>query len=147
MSYKDYLKSQHWNKTKKRFVNKPSHKYCYVCLSEDNLHVHHKSYKNKNGDSILGNEYGGQLVRLCSDCHNLWHKYYGLDDFCSLKKLRKICSLISSGMGKEESFRISSVRKEYISTVNDLSANGKWKPIRGMHRSLGYVKQNANHTN
>lgn len=41
---------------------------CSLCGSNDNLHVHHKTYKR------IGCEAVTDLSVLCSTCHGLWHK-------------------------------------------------------------------------
>jgi len=68
MSYKNYLSSSHWKKTRKRTFKKKG-KYCRFCLSKNKLHVHHIKYN-------FFEEKNGQLAVLCARCHGLWHRYH-----------------------------------------------------------------------
>ena len=60
--YRQYLKSGHWNFTKKRALKRAGKK-CEVCRSEVDLQVHHKSYEN------LWDEKPADLIVLCECCH------------------------------------------------------------------------------
>ena len=82
-NYRDYLLTEHWKNVKGRFFksktfkNYQNHRHsegcgrCFVCLKNDKLHVHHKSYRR------LGKEHiGRDLVALCSVCHKDLHGKY-----------------------------------------------------------------------
>jgi hypothetical protein len=64
MKYTDYLKTEHWDKKKKQHYKKArQRRKCFVCGSEDNLHVHHNTYENLNKEKLQ------DLVTLCKDHH------------------------------------------------------------------------------
>jgi len=69
-SYGEYLKSDEWKKIKIRFDKREKFRKCYICKSENNLDVHHKTYKA----IAMKNPYK-YLFRLCRDCHNKIHEY------------------------------------------------------------------------
>jgi len=66
--YAGYLKSKHWlSKRKEFYSSKYSHGCCEVCGCDENLQIHHKSYKK------LHNEPLSDLCCLCGDCHLTVH--------------------------------------------------------------------------
>ncbi|MGL5713601.1 MAG: HNH endonuclease [Paraclostridium sp.] len=67
--YKEYLKSDEWKRIKKLVLERDNNK-CILCDSEDNLHIHHKTYQNifKEIDHM------DDLITLCSKCHTKEHK-------------------------------------------------------------------------
>lgn len=68
LEYKEYLLTEHWNHTRKRFLRSKWYKgVCFCCGSDKNLHVHHKTYKN------IQNEPLRNLVCLCGSCHKTVH--------------------------------------------------------------------------
>lgn len=66
MPYLDYLKTKHWQHIRERALRWANYK-CSICFSKNNLHVHHKTYKNK------GQELCKDVVVLCKNCHELYH--------------------------------------------------------------------------
>jgi len=62
MKYRNYLKSKHWDKTKK-YLAVIEDKECWVCGIKEHLQVHHLHYKS------LGYEDGSELIYLCSEHH------------------------------------------------------------------------------
>ena len=67
MAYKDYLTTKHWTELKKVIKEQYSHA-CSLCVSRENLHVHHRSYTR------IGREFWGDVILLCAKCHELFHK-------------------------------------------------------------------------
>lgn len=65
--YEQYLKSEWWKKIRTEKLYEATHK-CAVCASLKNLNVHHNMYDR------LGHEELSDLVVLCEDCHELFHK-------------------------------------------------------------------------
>ena len=66
--YEGYLRSEHWQDVRRRYWNSKLHDgCCYVCGSDKNLNLHHKSYKR------LGNEKLNDLIYLCKPCHTRAH--------------------------------------------------------------------------
>lgn len=69
--YSLYLQSPEWrekaNKEKEKNPN------CSLCNRKGELHVHHRTYVR------CGQEQDGDLIVLCSDCHNIFHKCYKYD--------------------------------------------------------------------
>lgn len=66
--YSMYLKSNKWNNIKDLLLKKHKYKkYCFCCNSKDDIHIHHKTYKNTYNENL------NELVYLCSDCHSKVH--------------------------------------------------------------------------
>lgn len=69
LPYKEYLQTEHWKiisqKTKERDNNK-----CRLCDSEYRLNVHHKCYDHRGEEQY----YLEDLVTLCNNCHDKFHK-------------------------------------------------------------------------
>lgn len=74
MSYQKYLRSEHWKKLRKRFLDSKRFKNkCFVCGEQSgSYHVHHKTYKR------LGAEKLTNLVALCPSCHKEVHFVDGI---------------------------------------------------------------------
>lgn len=71
-TYDAYLKSAGWKeKAKQEKTNNPR---CSLCYRKITLHVHHRTYAR------CGSEAPGDLVVLCSECHELFHQYYKYDN-------------------------------------------------------------------
>jgi len=85
LPYAEYLKSNHWYYKRNKALNKAFFQ-CQVCNSkghiirpandpdfveyrECQLHVHHRTYERK------GHELPQDLIVLCSECHELFHKH------------------------------------------------------------------------
>jgi 5-methylcytosine-specific restriction endonuclease McrA len=70
MPYEDFLKTKYWDRVRKMKIKQSGCK-CQVCGKKDTeLHVHHNSYEH-HGDEANHLE---DLVVLCKNCHNLFHK-------------------------------------------------------------------------
>ncbi len=75
MNYHQYIHSEAWRETKKRFYKSKLVKrselgqpFCFSCKRFDlPLDVHHKTYKT------LGKERLMDLALLCRECHDLVH--------------------------------------------------------------------------
>lgn len=68
LPYKDYLRTEHWEKTRKQQLETARYK-CRVCNAAGvELHVHHRTYEN------IGSEREEDLVVLCEECHTLFHE-------------------------------------------------------------------------
>ena len=68
MSYKDYLKSEHWQKQRRRTIGYGG-KECYICKKRGKLHIHHKTYKRIGHENIQTD-----LFALCPQHHLEVHK-------------------------------------------------------------------------
>ena len=78
--YKKYIRSNAWRRKRTQYfeskmyntypTGKSAGKFvCYVCGSDDNLQLHHRTYKR------LGNErINVDLVPVCQKCHTNIHK-------------------------------------------------------------------------
>ena len=66
----DYLKSEHWLETRMVILFTDNHT-CQQCGSNENLHVHHITYKN------IGAEQAKDLITVCASCHQAIHNRYG----------------------------------------------------------------------
>ena len=66
MPYSEYLKTDHWQNLRTRMLKRAGFK-CQVCNQQGQLHVHHRTYKNR------GNEDLKDLIVLCATCHQEFH--------------------------------------------------------------------------
>ena len=66
--YHEYLKSDAWKERAK--LERQQNPNCSLCNRKGMLHVHHRTYVR------LGSEREGDLVVLCDECHELFHKNY-----------------------------------------------------------------------
>lgn len=64
--YKEYLKSEKWQKLRKTVFSERGKK-CELCLSSKNLHIHHLTYER------IFNEDLKDLQVLCRKCHESTH--------------------------------------------------------------------------
>ena len=87
-SYRDYLRSAHWQRFKIIKLHKVS--ACELCLSKDRLCLHHKTY------SSLGNELPGDVVVLCDKCHKLLHEFVGVIDRTLKAKTEEFLQLMKA---------------------------------------------------
>ncbi|HUS51151.1 MAG TPA: hypothetical protein VMZ91_13370 [Candidatus Paceibacterota bacterium] len=68
ISYKKYLKSDHWQKTRLRALRFYGGS-CVLCGKKTQLNVHHRNYKNLGKERI-----SKDLIVLCQGCHEMFHK-------------------------------------------------------------------------
>ena len=66
MPYADYLKTSHWNRTRKKALQRSGYK-CQLCSQKGRMSVHHNNYSNR------GEEKDNDLVVLCDHCHAKFH--------------------------------------------------------------------------
>lgn len=71
LKYKDFLNTNYWKKIKE-YKKYRSNYSCELCSVQNNLHVHHKTYKN-HGHEIYREVIYNDLVVLCEDCHHKFH--------------------------------------------------------------------------
>lgn len=64
--YREYLKTAHWEETRKKALDRARHR-CQACNSPDDLHVHHRTYERR------GEERDDDLTVLCRSCHSRVH--------------------------------------------------------------------------
>lgn len=81
IDYKEYLKSKEWQE--KSIKEKEKNPNCSLCNGKGKLHTHHRTYVR------CGNERDGDLIVLCSECHDLFHKFYEYDGMVGYFKKRK----------------------------------------------------------
>lgn len=87
-SYEEYLESDEWKKIKKSIRSRKGAKwrYCNICGIDENLDVHHSSYK------VIGSINPGNTVKiLCRDCHQELHelcKKMDLDFYQAFRHIR-----------------------------------------------------------
>lgn len=65
IGYENYLKTRHWRRIRNRKIL--SDGVCFLCGKDQNLQVHHRTYKR------LGEEKESDLIVLCRECHKLMH--------------------------------------------------------------------------
>jgi 5-methylcytosine-specific restriction endonuclease McrA len=66
MEYKEYLLSDEWKKKRKAVLKRAGYR-CQLCNSNENLHVHHRTYENIFHEDL------GDLTVLCGNCHKIFH--------------------------------------------------------------------------
>ena len=72
MPYRDYLQSEEWRARRTRHLEYAGSR-CQLCNSDEQpLHVHHRTYERR------GFERSADLVVLCAECHEAFHKTRGL---------------------------------------------------------------------
>lgn len=64
--YREYLKTAHWEETRKKALDRARHR-CQACNTQDDLHVHHRTYERR------GEERDDDLTVLCRSCHSRIH--------------------------------------------------------------------------
>lgn len=68
MPYYQYLQSTEWQERRKQHLKSSGYR-CQICNAYGvRLNVHHRTYERR------GCEYYKDLVTLCEDCHNIFHK-------------------------------------------------------------------------
>lgn len=66
IEYHEYLKSIAWQIIR-RLALARAHFRCVICNTDQNLHVHHRTYER------FGKENIEDLTVLCEGCHKLFH--------------------------------------------------------------------------
>lgn len=66
MSYRDYLRSDHWATVRAEALARALYR-CALCNRDMNLQVHHRTYER------LGYELPSDLTVLCDECHHRFH--------------------------------------------------------------------------
>lgn len=66
-SYESYLRSPHWLELRRTHLDNTA--FCCACKSKSRLVLHHIYY------SRLGSERTGDLIVLCSNCHQKLHDF------------------------------------------------------------------------
>lgn len=64
-----YIQGDRWKERKAAYYKKHGKK-CAACLETNNVDLHHMTYKR------LGNEWDEDLVPLCRNCHNAFHREF-----------------------------------------------------------------------
>ena len=95
--YKDYLKSKHWQKVRKKKLKSRNYK-CQICGTKNTtLDVHHRYYKTINKEKMM------DLKVLCRECHDFYHQYFGLNKM-KLKFIDRIKNKMKKGIAKKLAF-------------------------------------------
>ena len=66
MTYKEYINSPKWDEVKRCYY-RTHPKKCFICGTENNIDLHHKTYTN------LGHEREKDLIPLCREHHKMIH--------------------------------------------------------------------------
>ena len=103
MKYNNYLQSKKWKKRRQLSLEN-NNGVCAFCFTDKNLHIHHKSYKNRVDKSVLGREPGKYLVPLCASCHRKWHFYHG-KRFLRKQMIRRANAMFLEGMSLDDCIR------------------------------------------
>lgn len=72
------LQSTEWQEVCRRVRLRDGHR-CRICGKTYTLEVHHLSYRDAQGRSIVGREaeHLDKLVTLCAGCHEQQHRKHG----------------------------------------------------------------------
>ncbi len=70
-TYRQYLKTRHWQKTRVAALKRANRK-CQLCGCRQGIEVHHNSYSRR------GRELAGDLIVLCEGCHSIFHERLAL---------------------------------------------------------------------
>ncbi|MDF1599690.1 hypothetical protein PZ895_07860 [Mesorhizobium sp. YIM 152430] len=68
MPYQEYLRTPEWAARRKDALRRARF-HCQTCAGGGQLHVHHRTYVRR------GAEHSSDLIVLCADCHDLFHKH------------------------------------------------------------------------
>lgn len=69
LPYKDFLRTNYWLSIKLKVLDIAEYR-CQLCYSPDKLHVHHRTYDHRGAEFA----FMGDLVALCAECHELFHR-------------------------------------------------------------------------
>ena len=116
MAYLDYLRTQHWQDTRKRILTKREGK-CMICTSDKNIHIHHRRYKDKQGN-ILFREADYELYTLCGSCHTNWHNVFSTKKKMGIAHIQRIKRLLSMGVSKKMAFKLMEDGELYRKLIN-----------------------------
>jgi restriction endonuclease Mrr len=72
MSYRDYLHTSEWRRTRAAALQRAGNCCSLDVTHTEGLEVHHRSYER------LAEELASDVVVLCHACHRLYHEQYGL---------------------------------------------------------------------
>jgi hypothetical protein len=84
MSYRDYLHTIEWWRTRAAALQRAGNCCSLDVTHTEGLEVHHRSYER------LGEELASDLVVLCRACHRLYHQQYGLPRRKKSSELRPV---------------------------------------------------------
>lgn len=87
-NYESYITGPDWAKRKKAWFSNYG-KWCRICKTDINIHLHHKSY-----DRFTCEE-DDDLVALCEEHHTIVHKYHKEKKNISLRDATDIVISIS----------------------------------------------------
>lgn len=85
LSYREYLKSDHWRGVKDHYRQTRMPQTCVVCR-DPNIDLHHRSYKR------LGVERMDDLVPLCRDHHEAAHATADANLWTASSQLKRAAS-------------------------------------------------------
>lgn len=74
-NYVKKLQSREWQEVCRRVRLRDGHR-CQICGKSYSLEVHHTTYYDENGVSIVGREadFLDKLITLCEECHRKVHR-------------------------------------------------------------------------
>lgn len=81
MTYRDYLKTDHWQKIRQAKILKKRGNICRLCAKKSAIDVHHRTYKK------IGAERLKDLAPICRSCHTLIHSTHRQYPHLSLKQV------------------------------------------------------------
>jgi hypothetical protein len=79
-AYEAYINSDVWSDKRRERLKLDSYR-CQKCGTAENLHVHHRTYKNFMHESME------DLVTVCISCHDLIHRAYKKSKHESLSEI------------------------------------------------------------
>jgi hypothetical protein len=116
MPYKEYLRTDHWKKTRKNALHRANYK-CQLCSSKEDLNVHHNTYENR------GQEKDEDLIVLCQKCHAKHHNKSEDEEVIveNRNKIKTVLFTYIRGMDKSLDIQINAfLEKTYYKEIIDI---------------------------
>ena len=102
--YKNYIRSEHWKRRKRKYYKKNPGRRCWICGSTRDVELHHKTYKR------LKKEQDSDLVPLCRKCHKAVHDRYKIESlYHPSTTLWKVTQIV-----KDEGIGSRGIEKTYL---------------------------------
>jgi len=73
LNYKEFLQTPFWEIITDFLKGYQRGESCQICNSNENLHVHHKTYENHGKSEGLKMYNLRDLIVVCADCHKMIH--------------------------------------------------------------------------
>lgn len=113
LKYEDYLKTEYW-KNLSESIKKEADYRCQICNSEDDLNVHHRSYKYKGFLELEKKD----LICICEKCHSIYHVNQ-IYDGQILKSCSKFFESLEKGFLNTNKIKIGFKELDVLLNINE----------------------------